>query len=468
MTPNTVFKLLTAALFFALLLPFLVQDGMFVDGITYSAIAHNMANGIGSFWQPHYSETLYPVFYEHPPLVMGIQALFFKLLGSAFYVERLYSLLTAIGTALGIGACWRLFFYKKTNGNYSWLPIALWISIPVIFWAFRNNLLENTMGLCTLWAIFSFTKGLRQEQLLWLVLGSVLVVFAFLAKGFVGLFPLAVAFIYYLIFQSKSIGRALIYTSISVLLPLLIFGLLWILIPELQENITAYCQQQLLPALNGSREVTTHNRFAILGQLLLELSFPIILLLFFVIKNRRKLRSYDMEKRKVSLYFFLIGVSASLPLMVSLKQRKFYLTPSIPFFLLALSIVLLPYLRPLLESLSSRILNKIKYVAYAIIIGVLGFSILQFGNYSRDAKKLADIYILAEKLPKATIFSTNLTKPKDWGLIAYLARVGSMSLDYKEGQAYFLTKKEIPDLDMETYEEVDIGLLEYRLFRKEN
>lgn len=53
-----------------LLIPTLVQDGMFLDGITYSAISRNMANGIGSFWHPHYTETLYPHFNEHPPLYL--------------------------------------------------------------------------------------------------------------------------------------------------------------------------------------------------------------------------------------------------------------------------------------------------------------------------------------------------------------------------------------------------------------
>ena len=40
-----------------------------MDGLMYSAISKNLANGIGTFWNPYLSETLFPEFHEHPPLV---------------------------------------------------------------------------------------------------------------------------------------------------------------------------------------------------------------------------------------------------------------------------------------------------------------------------------------------------------------------------------------------------------------
>lgn len=50
-----------------------------MDGLFYSSIARNLSNGVGTFWQTHFSNTLFPRFYEHPPLALGIQSLFLKL-----------------------------------------------------------------------------------------------------------------------------------------------------------------------------------------------------------------------------------------------------------------------------------------------------------------------------------------------------------------------------------------------------
>ncbi len=65
-------------------------------------------------------------FHEQPPLVFGIQALFFKLLGNSMYVERFYTFLTACITALLIVVFWKMIFKNDVKqkqlacdaGNY--------------------------------------------------------------------------------------------------------------------------------------------------------------------------------------------------------------------------------------------------------------------------------------------------------------------------------------------------------------
>src|SRR5690606_12591194 len=94
----------------AFLLPALGMQGMFMDGMLYSVVAHNQANGFGDFWFPRFSATGLAglkTFHEHPPLGFGLQALWFKVFGSADWVERAYSLLTAIMTAALIVGIWR-------------------------------------------------------------------------------------------------------------------------------------------------------------------------------------------------------------------------------------------------------------------------------------------------------------------------------------------------------------------------
>ena len=53
------------------MLPELVTKGMYVDGQLYATISRNMAEGLGSLWSPYATATLFPEFYEHPPLAFG-------------------------------------------------------------------------------------------------------------------------------------------------------------------------------------------------------------------------------------------------------------------------------------------------------------------------------------------------------------------------------------------------------------
>lgn len=72
-------------------LPRLAQLGMFVDGVVYATLAHNPAQGIGSFWAVQHTEAVHPVFYDHPPLAFGLQSLLFRAVGDSVMVERVYS-----------------------------------------------------------------------------------------------------------------------------------------------------------------------------------------------------------------------------------------------------------------------------------------------------------------------------------------------------------------------------------------
>ena len=122
----------------------LFSDGMFMDGLIYADISRNMAEGLGSFWKPHFTDTLFNVFYEHPPLAFGLQSIFFKLFGDNIYIERFYSLLTYVIVGCLIVLIWsKLTSYKKTG----WLPLFLWLSTNYVTWALANNMLENTMSI---------------------------------------------------------------------------------------------------------------------------------------------------------------------------------------------------------------------------------------------------------------------------------------------------------------------------------
>lgn len=80
--------------------------GMFMDGTIYAAVSRNLAEGVGSLWALHFSEGLFPVFREHPPLVFWLQSLFFRVLGDGFLTERAYDLIVVLATAWLMRSLW--------------------------------------------------------------------------------------------------------------------------------------------------------------------------------------------------------------------------------------------------------------------------------------------------------------------------------------------------------------------------
>src|SRR5215475_1169660 len=136
-------RALTVALFAACTIPRLAHRGMFIDGVTYAAIARNLAEGRGSFWAPFYTATLYPRFHEHPPLGLWLQSLWFRAFGDHLFVERAYAVTAASATALLISVIWRRLTDDSNARHYDWLPILLWILIPVVSWTVVGNMLET-------------------------------------------------------------------------------------------------------------------------------------------------------------------------------------------------------------------------------------------------------------------------------------------------------------------------------------
>ena len=126
----------TISVVLALTLPKLMQDGMFQDAVLYSSVSHNLSQGIGTFWFPQYSKLNIaglPSFHEHPPLVFGIQALFYKIFGSSIYVERFYTFFVMCLNILLITLIWRKVFIKEKK---------------IADLAFTSALLDSLSGLC--------------------------------------------------------------------------------------------------------------------------------------------------------------------------------------------------------------------------------------------------------------------------------------------------------------------------------
>jgi len=467
------FRIATIAVFIGLIVPMLIQDGMFMDGLLYTCVAKNLGNGIGSFWFP-VSDATWIIdgvksFHEHPPLAFGIQSVFFKLLGNSMYVERFYSLLTACLTAFLIIITWKeIFKENKEMAKYSWLAVLFWVIVPVVYWSFQNNMQENTMGVFSLSAVYFILKGLssNNKTLLYIFLAGFFTFLATFSKGVPGLFPIGVVGLYWLINKKPKFYLTVLYTTILVFIPALIYYLL-LLKPEAKEALTFYLNHRLLGRIDADPTVTNrfHTLIAIFSQLLPVLIIGVIL--FFVFR-KKSINKYFQFKKEFIL-FILIGLSASLPLMLTMVQKDFYFSHSIPYFAIAIAILLSPGIEVLVNKIDmgKRGFRNFTYIAYFLLVFAVGFSIFNIGNQSRDKDQLHDTYLIGKNIPNNKIIDTTPSIMTQFNIRYYLVRYFNIStLPSGTEHDYLLIDNENKDIVPEGYEKVELATVRYFLFKK--
>jgi 4-amino-4-deoxy-L-arabinose transferase-like glycosyltransferase len=473
--------LLAISMFILSLLPFLVQDGMFLDGVTYAAISKNLANGAGTFWQPQLSKTIYSAFYDHPPLFFGIQSIFFKFLGAGIYTERIFSLLNALLSMAGIILIWNLFFKDSAMAKFSWVAVILWILTPVISWSYRNNMIENTVTVFTLFSCYFILYAIKRENRVWLFPGTVLILLAVLSKGACGLFPLAIVIIYPICFREFLLNKMIVYISIVFFSFLISCFLLFFFIPDAYTNISQYFMHQLLPSLTRPG-YQGEFRFYILIRLLLELS-PVLFVTFIILfLNRSKNILKEQIQTRNVLFFILVGISASLPIMITLKQHGYYLVPSIPWFIIGITIIIVPYLYVWMRKISDKMERKIRFTIIMLFIfslifsfsfigksgGATGFIGLLGKTWNQDEEKLQDVYRISKVVPSGTILSVSQDLLTDYVLISYLSRISYLSIDQNMNHGFFLMRKKTQIKDLfppKQYKIVNLGLTYYNLYK---
>lgn len=472
------FWLLSISVFLVLIVPSLIQDGMFMDGIQYACVSKNLNDGLGSFWFPHLSQTWAKAtsssFMEHPPLVYGLQSLFFKFLGSSMYTERIYSLFTAVITACLIILIWKLIFKsRECLKKLSWLPVLFWIIIPVCFWSYQNNLMENTMSIFTLSSVFFSIKVLKSNtyRFLWIILSGLSIFSATFSKGVPGLFPVMVFSIYWLIYRDISFLKTFTYTLLLILIPLLIYSFL-IINDDAYRSLSFYFNDRLLNRI--SSEPTVNNRLFIIVNLITELLPSIIMsfVLLFIIRIKSVSLNYLKKSDKKNIYLFLfIGLSASVPLILTPVQRGFYLVPSFPFFGISLALVTAPGLKQLINRINiKRISFRIfKLLSVLFLAATITYTATCYGKSVRDQEMLKDIYLIGNIVPNNTVIKIDNSMYENWYLQFYLLRYFNISVTPSTSMYnYYLREKTSKDISPEGCKNIPLSTKLYDLYKLNN
>ena len=433
--------MLVGAIFLALVSGSLLTTGMFMDGLIYSNIAANMAEGVGSFWHPVYTATHHPDFYIHPPLALGLLALFYKVLGVQLWVTKLYTVITTLLCALLIYRLWLRLGGKKETG---WMPLLIWTLIPVVTRFSNQCMLENTMVLFDLGAILLLLRP--NHKALNGLLAGLLLAAAFMTKGFTGLFPLVLPLLLWLFDRRKGMPAQTLAMVAGLLLPLAVIVLA---VPEARTYFSNYMEIQVLAGWSQG-EV---QRWQILLYFLRNIVIVVVVVAVVVLGNK----GVGWKPTREQWALWALVACAVLPMMVSTRQREFYLLTAMPLVAVLLALLIEePVTRWLKPSTSMFV------AAVVACVCAMAFDVLNYGKPGRDALLQRDMIVIAPYLERGELVTVPTPLYFDYKLQGYYYRECRVSLGDQQQCRHLLTTDEYPADS--TYREVPLPTEKYKLY----
>lgn len=458
------FLILTISVFILLFAPLAIQDGMFMDGTLYASVAKNLAHGKGTFWFQSFSNTIFLNFHEQLPIFGFTESLFFRILGDSIYTEFVFAFVLALVAFYYCIKIWKV-TASKEDWFYSWFPIFCWIVIPVVFWSYINAVQETLMVVFALSSIYYMLCAvkLKSKVFINLTLSAILILLCSFCKGFQGLFPLVGIMFFWFSFRTISFKRAFLYS-------LFVFSIIALIVTVLLLNensynsLEAYFNSRIIGTFTNDYSSYTSNRFNLLWILFQEL-IPLILLSL-IIFGISKLKKYKITStyKKQALFFFLVGVSGSIPLMVTMEQRNFYLCTSLPFYALSFAFFVLPYLKTLI--VPSHVTKKLRVMCYSVLLVALIAPLFFIGKTHRDQDKLSDIYKIGNYIGHGELLGIHPDLSRDYSTHMYFSRYFEISMERENPQSdFYLTLKDFNDVPSE-YRQIKPDLVYFNLYKK--
>lgn len=458
------------SVYFLLLGHKLMRLGIHADGMEYANVARNLANGVGTFWKPYHDDIFHPIFHEHPPLVFWIQSLFFKLFGEGPYIENFYGLIVG----LVIFSCMALFWQRvrhdfQHSSLGSWWPILLMVSLPIFSYILQINRLVNTFTIfAIIGSFFAYLSATKNK--LWIVFSLITGVFiylGFIAKGPVALFPIVIPIMAWMVMKAR-----LSISVISTLLATATFAAVLLatfyLYPDSVDFWRGFWRDQVMLSIMSKRAVgDTH--WHLVERWAAEMAVPIIIAVVFMALTKIPFRQIHFNRP--ALFFILIGLSSSLPFLISTRQHNRYIFHSYPFYILGLAF--------LTENIGIKIQTilrerrKIRNVTVMLTI-VCFLAALSSMVYRKDHIRKGrnefynDIYMKNIQLPERITISAcpGAMIREDW-LFVDMQRFYKISVTHKMGNEYLIVDKNSECIVQKGYQKVNHQpIMKYVLYKK--
>lgn len=442
---------LVISLYCLLVLPRMLSYGMFIDGIVYASIARNLAENYGSFWQPYYTATVYPTFYEHPPLGFWLQSWAYRLCGDSVYVEAWWGCCVGALSLLVLAGIWRCLTPQGDVLAGAWFPIMLFIVTPMTSWAVANNMLENTMTLFILLSVLLCLLSLKNPAVfsscMYGILSGLSMFGAILIKGPVALFPLAVPLIS-MVYNAKKSMRVLTTAMILLVTLIVSFGLMFATNTASVHFFKRYASQQVLDSVTGAREISV-SRFHVFTVVGRESLVPLLVggTLAALIYRLRQTAISSVHCR-LFLYYLGIALAGSLPLLVSAKQKRWYAFPSLPFYAMAIAVVFNDAALALERWVDNKkkIENSIIVSSVITLCMALSLMFIEKSTPRRHKDFHTDFSrqnVAIEEREVISVYPVQLAT--HWTLVANMQRKFRASLSENFGQEYLLTTTDYRD-----------------------
>lgn len=465
-TEQRPFFILTFSLLLVLVVPALVREGMFMDGMIYATVAKKLANGTGTLWNLELYNPQIDSYRDQPPLGIWIQSLFFLIFGNSIYTERIFSFFTLVVNGLLIMKLWKVINRNsETSQQIGWLPVVFWIIIPVCFWSFSNNMMENTLSIFILLSVIFIFKNFQTQHVQWLIISGVFLFLAGMTKGVQALFPACFPFMLFIVFRQGNGYSALFKCMMLLMIPAFLF-LLIIQIPEAKIYFEDYFSKRLVYTFTAA-EFQGESRIHLLKKLIEALIVPVILAIILQIGLRAKTKLLPQAK-KVLIAFSFLALSGTIPLMVTKEQRRFYLVPVLPFYAIAIASLVESKIKDAVISVnandkSRKILNGFSVL---ILVSVISYSAYSVGKPGRDAELIKEVKEIGKYVPEKSTVKAETWIANRYGLRLYLERYYDISLyegDYLPAR-FLLTTNHQSEQATTNFKEIETTLTSFRLF----
>ncbi len=436
---NQTFIFFVLALFSILFLMPMSRQGMFVDGIWYAAIANNMANGLGSIWDPALSKTMFLHFREHPSFAMAMQSVFFKLLGDGFWVEKIYAFINAI---LQLGLIYKLWLSDNRKPIFSFFIILyFWLLIPISLGMYKNNMLEASLTLyATIACLSLLTPAVTSLRFaLRSIFAGTCLVLGFMCNGPTVLFPLIMPLLYGRIIEKRAYRYLILPTLILLFITIGCFTVFFSVFPGALLNLQGYFKIQLLASINGSRDLSYtgwghFNIVYIFFKDYIWLNIVIFFTMFIDARQQKKSLRHVFKLQASNPYFklyLLLSLCASLPVGISHRQMFHYISPSVPMYLLAMLYLSYPSFIRFFEVANNFMKNKsLKWLRSLSMVGaVLSFLIviLTMGSYNKNQHLIEDVNHLSQLLAPENILIGSHNVMSEFDIPANFARQSNLA-----------------------------------------
>jgi hypothetical protein len=276
-----------------------------------------------------------------------------------------------------------------------------------------------------------------------------------MSKGFTGLFPFSIPFLFYLFYSKKTYHKWFLETVLLLLAFSLIVIVPFLLSPSFYNYVKSYFLTQVVASVNGNREVDGH--FFILKRVPQELLILIMLTLMVNLKYGKDILVEIYRKvkaNKSSQFFLVLALFGSLPIMISPKQSGYYVLCSYPFFALFFGLINKEEILALTSNLKLKLWEgKFRILLVSLIFISVSMSLFNWKRFYRDDKKITMIDSIERKMPQSKSIDVSWDFAQDYSLYAYFARRHNVSLytpNYQNTKSIFLISKTLNEEDIIT------------------